>query len=59
MKELVPQTHKKLNEKINLYGCNMRSLQAIAEVESGRRLEPVDVGYLYHLGAGTEAMSYT
>ena len=59
MKEFVLQTDEGLAENVREYGCNMRSLQAIAEVESGKRLSVVQVGYLYHLAAGTQTMSYT
>ncbi len=48
---MIAQNDRRLNRKINLYGCRFRSLQAVAEMFSGRRLsaEEVEAAYDEHV----------
>jgi hypothetical protein len=46
---LVLQTHPQLSPVIRRWGCNLRCLQAIAELEADRVLAPCEIEELYTL----------
>jgi hypothetical protein len=56
IRNLLLQTDPLLTPVIRRWGCNLRCLQAIAEIEAGRALTAAEIGGLYEEGLSQKAI---